>query len=291
MDIAMCLEDSNERCVSLEMRLQTQNMGPSNSKEGMHDKYSQIIRYLLLKSLEESSYGDSPPLDDLEGIEIFGIHFVINMLALRLFNKEFENILERRYQKDPYCETEDVQFFLSRCVLLCPVPTYFNFVLVVAFLTKVVIVDVDDLDCFDIMYMSEFCLDVLYRRIFWKIFQSEEDFEKLNIFCDEFRKKFALTFSTIIELRSTPLCENWINLIQNCLNAPDVGFPLEESEITMFRNASWERNNLEYNQRMAWNIEKTFFSGVRKRQMQSSCQLCGTKCHNYLTYLNSFISI
>ncbi|GFV06262.1 hypothetical protein TNCV_915561 [Trichonephila clavipes] len=198
-DVEIRLEATSVSGVSQDKSLLgflTREWAKKEEEKGMHDKYLHITRYLLLNSLEESSFGiDAPFHYELEKLDFYGIYVVTNMLAFCVFNNVFKKILEKRdeiklYSRtDSDCDTSDVQFLLSRCTLLCPVPTYYNFVLVVAFLTLVVFMDIDILNCFQTMYISEFCLSVLHRRTFWKIFQSEEDYKKLKIFCDEFRKR------------------------------------------------------------------------------------------------------
>ncbi|GFU46039.1 hypothetical protein TNCV_4692261 [Trichonephila clavipes] len=326
-DVEMCLEASSVSGVSQDKCLLgflTQKLAEKEETKGMPEKYLHIIRYLFLNSLDESPFFvEATFFDELENIEFYGIHVVTNMLAFFIFHKEFEKILEKGDEIKTFsatdsdsdsdcetdsnsycktdsdsdcgtysdCDTEYVQFLLSRCTLLCPVPTYSTFVLVVAFLTLAVIGDVDGLDCFNIMFLSEFCLSVLYRRKFWKIFQSAKDYEKLKKFCDEFRKHFKPTRSSMTELRTTSTGQNWRNFIRRSMEASGDSFPLEESEIEMFKYASSMSNNMKCKPEILQRIEKAFFSGERKRQMQSFCHLCKTKCHNYLIYVNSFISV
>ncbi|GFQ81415.1 hypothetical protein TNCT_71071 [Trichonephila clavata] len=294
----MCLEASNVRDVSQEVCLQNRKIGSSDSEaqngipvqEDMRDRFSCVTKYLLLMSLDDCSiYSRLPFMHELEDIEFFGIYEVTNLLALCLFREDFNRILERRSEINTESEMDHAQFLLSRCVLLCREPTYPRFVLTVAFLSNVVVLDVDDLECFRVAYIAEFCLNVLYRRIFWKIFRSREDYQKLRIFCHEFYKQFDLC-SAITELRKAPFYVTWQKLIQGCIEDPKIIFPFEESEIEMFCNARQVMNNMECKPEMAWKIENTYFSSLGLRKMQSLCQFCGTKCHNYLTYVSSFIS-
>ncbi|GFY47575.1 hypothetical protein TNIN_78861 [Trichonephila inaurata madagascariensis] len=247
MFLELCPQTSNVLGVSKGACLQAQNMGSDTKlqnellkeEKGEHEIYSHAIRYILLKSLDESSLCvGSAFFDKLRRGVFFETYLVTHMLSSFFFRKEFEEILERRFETNSECEIEDVKFLLSRCALLSPVPTYSNFVLVASFLTAAVRMDFNDFNCFDILYISEFCLSVLYRRRFWKIFQSPGDYWRLKIFCDEFLEKCQPTHSKLTELKKTSFGENWRNQIQSCMEDNNVSFPLEESEIEMFKNAS-----------------------------------------------------
>ncbi|GFY46602.1 hypothetical protein TNIN_66971 [Trichonephila inaurata madagascariensis] len=208
---------SQDKCL---LGLWTQELAEKEEEKDVPLKYLHITRYLLLNSLDESPFCLDPLFfDELEKNEFYGIYVVTNMLAFCIFNNVFKKILEKREEIKSYsktnsdCDTSDVQFLLSRCAFLCPVPTYSNFVLVVAFLTLVVFMDIDILNCFHTMYISEFCLSVLYRRKFWQIFQSEKNYKELKYLCNGFRKHFNLTHSAMTELRNTSVGENWMNLL------------------------------------------------------------------------------
>ncbi|GFQ86830.1 hypothetical protein TNCT_512061 [Trichonephila clavata] len=294
----MCPEDSNVPGVAQEVCLQKQNMGSSDSEtqnglleeEDMHGRYSRMTRYLLLMSLEEcTSYSRLPFFHELEDIEFYGISAVTNYIRLCLFREEFSKILEKRNEKNTYCEVKHVEFLLSRCVLLCPLPTYPRFVLVVAFLINVIILDVDNIECFRITYLAEYCLNVLYGRMFSKIFRSREDYQCLKNFCHRFYRQLELC-STMSELRKTPVFVTWRKLIQGCIEDSDGFFPFKQSEINLYFKAVRERNCMECEPEMARTLESTYFSGPEFRKMQSLCQICGAQCHNYLTYVSSFIS-
>ncbi|GFQ73659.1 hypothetical protein TNCT_383621 [Trichonephila clavata] len=120
-------------------------------------------------------------------------------------------------------------------------PTYSSFVLVVAFLIKVVITGVD-------VFWTATTLCTYLN--FALVFHIEEDFPvyrrllEIENFLVYFEKLYILRHSTVQELWNTSLSENWKNLIQSCLEDTNVSFPLEESEIEIFRNASWVMKNM-----------------------------------------------
>ncbi|GFY59511.1 hypothetical protein TNIN_34211 [Trichonephila inaurata madagascariensis] len=298
LKVEMGPETSNVRGVSQEVCLQNQNTGfyDSVTQNGtqvevdMQEKYSCLMRCFLLKSLDDCEvYSRLPFIHELENVEFYEIYEMINLLAMGVFYKQFNKILERRNEINANIDMDHAQFLLSRCVLLCREPTYPTFVLVVAFLSNVLILDVDDLECFKVAYITEFCLSVLYRRIFWKIFRSREDYRRLQFFCIKFNKKFGL-HSAFTKLPKASVYVNWKKLIQDCIEDPNIEFPLEESEIEMFRNARRELDNMECKPKMSLKIENTYFSDSGLRKMHSLCAFCGTKCHNYLAYVSSFKS-
>ncbi|GFS33493.1 hypothetical protein TNIN_401831 [Trichonephila inaurata madagascariensis] len=257
--------------------LQNPNMGSSESEtlngipveEYMLDRYSCMSRYLMLMSLDESLlYSRLPFLQELEHIEFFGVYDVANFLRLYLFREEFNSILERRTEVHFNNEMKHAEFLLSRCVLLCLEPTYPRFVLVVAFLMHVVILDVNKVQCFRLTYIAEFCLNVLHGRMFKKIFRSPEDYQRLQIFCQEFCRKLTL-FSTMSELRKTPFFVTWRKLILGCIVDPHVFFPFEEEEIDFFYYARRVMNNLECKPDLEIELDITYFSGRGLRKMQS----------------------
>ncbi|GFX75072.1 uncharacterized protein TNCV_4064741 [Trichonephila clavipes] len=269
-------EDRDVSQGKIAMGVWSQELVEKEEGKGVPIQYLYLTRYFFLHSLIGSPYCvDASFFEGFEMFDIYGIYLVINKLAFSIFHKEFEEILGKRYAKKSYnatdsdsdCETdsssdddqEDIKYILSRCTLLCPVPTRSNFVLVVAFLIRVVMMDIKILDCFHTLYICEYFLKVLYKRTFWKIFQSEEDFNKLKCFCDGFCK---LKYSSLTELRNTPFGENWINLVQSCMEVSDVSFSLENSEKEIF-DIGWSmRNNLEFNPEISEEIEKAFFSGL-----------------------------
>ncbi|GFY40828.1 hypothetical protein TNIN_52371, partial [Trichonephila inaurata madagascariensis] len=164
--------------------------------------------------------------------ELSYVTLVVNILST-IFQEDFDKILEEDYPID--CELDYSKFLLSRCELLCPEPTYSSFLLVSAFLDNLIVCEAGDQECFETLYISEFCLLVLYRRLFWKIFNSEEGHQNLKKFCDEFHKNFT-DDSTLSDLRNTCVGLNWIKVVQDCVNATDVHFSLEDVDIKQFEN-------------------------------------------------------
>lgn len=134
----------------------------------MHCIYSWVTRYLLLDTLGGCPvYSRIDCFLELSNDELNEISRTLGILIGRFFAKEFQKILEGFKE---VTEIAYAEFIFSRCALLCQEPTtYSSFLLVAAFLSNLVLMNVNDLSCFRILYISEFCFNVLYRRLFWKV--------------------------------------------------------------------------------------------------------------------------
>ncbi|GFQ76459.1 hypothetical protein TNCT_179981 [Trichonephila clavata] len=253
-------------------------------------RYSRITRYVLLRSL--AWYNTSPKLDfideELSYHEFCDISNVVNIL-LKIFCDDFDKILE---SGDNICldsEIEYAQFLLSRCKLLCLEPTYSSFLLVSAFLNNLVLRDGENLECFRIMYITEFCFLVLHRRFFWKIFDSKDGYQNLQKFCDEFHDNFTKD-STLRDLRKRTVGAKWINIVQNCVDASLVSFFLEDGEVKLFEEEYSKINDMECKSDHLREIESLLFPPCERSETEIFCKICDSKCHNYLVYVSQFCS-
>ncbi|GFY68738.1 hypothetical protein TNIN_418141 [Trichonephila inaurata madagascariensis] len=154
------------------------------SEESTPLRYFGITRHVLLKSL--ALFNGSPKLDfheELQPHEFSDIAEVVNNI-LRIFRDDFDKILEAgdNIYRDP--EIEYVQFLLSRCKLLCLQPTYSSFLLVCAFLCNLILGVGENIECFRILYITEFCF-VLNRRFFEGFNDGYQNLQKYS--CYEFR--------------------------------------------------------------------------------------------------------
>ncbi|GFY74802.1 hypothetical protein TNIN_78771 [Trichonephila inaurata madagascariensis] len=198
-----------------------------------------------------------------------------------IFCAEFDKILESGDDISLDPEIEYAQFLLSRCKLLCLEPTYSSFLLVSAFLTRANFAG--NIECFRTLYITEFCFLVLYRRVFWKIFNSFEGFQNLHKFCDEFHKNFTVD-STLSDLRNTSIGAHWRHTVLHSVDATDESFnsSLEDEEVKSFEEEYSARNHMDCVSEASREIESFLFPC--KSEIKSLCKTCGSKCHNYLAY-------
>ncbi|GFU26192.1 hypothetical protein NPIL_458181 [Nephila pilipes] len=247
--------------------------------------YSNIARYSLLRSLIPSSISNRICfyLQTMKS-EFFAVSR-INALVGHFFYYDFENIIGLNVEKSNGSEIEFSEFFLSRCLTLCGEPTFSNFILVASFLSYLVYSFFNEHGCFRVMYIIEFCFVVLYRRIFWKIFKSREDFKKLLVFCDEFVNQME-TDATLSGLFNTLYGQNWIVRVNDAINNIDDVFSLTESEIELFKNSysmeslSATPSELEEIIIDCLDSEPNIFHHVSN---------CGSKCYRYLYNARHFL--
>lgn len=288
--------------ISREISLQVQNMQfcACNKQNAIleeenysrHFKYSCIIRFLLLEKVYFSAISERLLfLNKLEhpSEELDRISSVVCALKNSFF-LDFQKIINTDKDKFELSEMEFAKCLLSRCVFLCHETTYFHFLLVAAFLDTLVFNYVDDFECFRILYISEFCFNILYRRIFWKILETEEDFLKLVKFCIEFLEKFTLN-SRLIEIENTVVRKRWVGRVKNCLNDMDVHFNFKKSEVELFEMLYSKRNHMKCKSEFSRKIENILYCDSEASEEERVCSFCCTKCHNYLEYAKLFISI
>ncbi|GFQ69888.1 hypothetical protein TNCT_50391 [Trichonephila clavata] len=250
-------------------------------------RYFDMTRFVLLKSLSICSI--SPKfnflLDEVPRHELSDVADVVQKLLL-IFRADFDKILESGddVSRDP--EIKRAEFLLSRCKLLCLEPTYSSFLLVSAFLNNLILSDGENIECFQILYITEFCLLVLYRRLFWKIFNSKDSYVNLQKFCEQFQKSFTLD-STLSDLGKTTVGENWINSVQRSVDTTDnLNFSLEDFEVNSFEDDYSATNHMECVMEYSREIESILFPC--KSEIETFCETCKSKCHNYLSYGSQF---
>ncbi|GFR08839.1 hypothetical protein TNCT_9631 [Trichonephila clavata] len=253
--------------------------------------YERLRKYLLLKSLIPT-YIPQEIRDELEHViepAYFEIEFVIEDLCKYLFYDEFEKILEENTNMFGSSEIECAKFLLSGCISLCdePEPTYFNFLLVAAFLRESVFHFFGEYKCYRILYIGEFCFDVLYNRRFRKIFESREVYENLEFFCQEFLRIFPLN-TTQEEFKASTFGKYYIDFVEERFNVNNDSFSLKESEVESFEtfySLESKANQEEWPILLETeNAESDHFDA--SEHYPSDCETCGSNCSDYLDYIN-----
>ncbi|GFQ79028.1 hypothetical protein TNCT_535251 [Trichonephila clavata] len=218
----------------------------NENKQGKEDKelmrvrnrheYYRTVQYLLLKSL--AGYNTSLKLSFLEkfmDLSLSDVADVVHILG-GIFRADFNKILKAGDGIYENSEIEYAQFLLFRCLkLLFREPSTSSFLLVSAFLDILVLTGCEKVECFRFVFIVDFCFTVLYKRFFWMIFNSVEDYQNLQQFCNEFLKHFTRD-STLSELRNIRVGAKWINIVQHCVDAIDVNFSLTGGEVKWFEH-------------------------------------------------------
>ncbi|GFQ73661.1 hypothetical protein TNCT_383631 [Trichonephila clavata] len=253
--------------------------------------YQRLKRYLLLEPLIATLIPQEicKELEHMTKPAYFGIEIVIGDLGVYLFYGEFEKIVSASAEIFRSSEIECAEFLLSRCLRLCDEsePTFFNFLLVAAFLSESVLNSFRDCKCYRILYIGDFCFEVLYKRLFWKVFESREVCEKLELFCQEFFKLFPPD-SMQDEFQDSIFGKYCIYFVEERINVHNDSFYLNESELELFEKFhSMESNS----KREEWltsceteNAEDAYFDA--REYYSSDCETCGSKCFDYLHYVN-----
>ncbi|GFS62009.1 hypothetical protein TNIN_322811 [Trichonephila inaurata madagascariensis] len=262
----------------------------SDKKELCH--YRCLTRYLLLESLIPTPIPEEikDKLEDMIKPAYFEID-VAQSLSVYLFYDEFQKILGERAEMFDSLEIECAQFLLSRCARLCDEHelSHFNFLLVAAFLREAVFHFFLEYKCYRILYIGEFCFDVLYNRLFWKVFESRKVYEKLELFCQEFSKHFTAD-TTQVEFRNSIFGKYCIHFFEERLNDFNDSFSLTESEVELFEKFYSMKSNVKHEERLLLreteNAQDAYFDA--REFYPSDCETCGSKCFDYLNYVNSW---
>lgn len=289
LDCATGREPSNGRSISRVIRLQ--NVIPKEEADDIHYVYSSVTRYLLLKTL---SFSEIPSnisfIKEMKPNEFSVISKVMGCLGKTFFHDDFVKILDAGEGKISISDVVFAEFLISRCLMLCGGElTHVTFTLVAAFLSNLVSIDVCELDCFHTLYICEFCLKILYRRMFWKIFQSKEDYEKLRTFCEEFFKSIEQGM-TLNEFQNTDYGSKWCNLVRKCIDTTEDRFWLEDLEIEVFENHYSVESHMEYNSYISPEIQSRYFHDFDRSQIEEFlCDQCTSKCYKYLEHASMFL--
>ncbi|GFX14572.1 hypothetical protein TNCV_1986851 [Trichonephila clavipes] len=253
--------------------------------------YERLKRYLLLESLIPTSIPQEirDELADVIKPAYFGIEFVTQNLSKHVFYDEFQKILEETAGIFGSTEIECAKFLLSRCIRLCDEsqPTYFNFLLVAAFLKESISHFFLVYKCYRILYIGDFCFDVLYSRLFSKVFEYREIYENLELFCNKFLEYFTPD-TTQDEFQDSTFGKYCLHFVEERFHIKNDIFSLKESEVELFETFySMESiaNGEEGRElRQTENSESTHFDA--REHYPFDCETCGSKCSDYLNYIN-----
>ncbi|GFW13290.1 hypothetical protein TNCV_3767071 [Trichonephila clavipes] len=161
------------------------------------------------------------------------------------------------------------------------------FLLVAAFLRESVLQIYHECKCYRILYICDFCLDVLYNRLFRKVFDSREVYEELELFCKEFLEHFTED-TTQREFQDSPFGRYCVRFVEERFHINNGSFSLQESEIelseTFYSVESEAKDEEMYILQETENAESDYFHA--KEHYPSECTECGSKCSDYLNYVN-----
>ncbi|GFU19887.1 hypothetical protein TNCV_2269141 [Trichonephila clavipes] len=253
--------------------------------------YVCLKRYLLLESLIPTRIPEEirDELEDMIKPAYFGIELVTQVLSAYLIYGEFDKILRESTEMFGSSEIECAQFLLSRCIMLCdePEPSHFNFLLVAAFLNESVFRFFLEYKCYRMLYIGDFCFYVLYNRLFRKVFESREVYEKLELFCQEFLKHFTPE-TTQGEFQDSLFGKYCINFVEERFNVNNDSFSLTTSELELFEKFYSMQSNAKHEEWSALReteyAEDAYFDA--REYYLSDCESCGSKCFDYLNYVN-----
>ncbi|GFU19893.1 hypothetical protein TNCV_2269191 [Trichonephila clavipes] len=254
--------------------------------------YVCLKRYLLLESLVPTRIPEEIK-DQLEHMikpAYLEIDLVTQSLSTNLIYSEFDKILGERAEMFGSSEIEYAQFLLSRCIRLCDEtePEYFNFLLVAALLKEAVLRFFLDCKCYRILYIGDFCFDVLYNRLLRKVFESREVYKNLELFCQEFLKHFTPE-TTQGEFQDSTFRKYCIHFVEERFKDFNDSFSLTESEVELFEKFYSIESNAKHKEwfvlRGRDKAEDAYFDA--REYYLSDCETCSTKCFDYLNYINS----
>ncbi|GFY49739.1 hypothetical protein TNIN_106651 [Trichonephila inaurata madagascariensis] len=252
--------------------------------------YASFKRYMLLKSLH--GFDISPDirieLEKRYNGKYAGVELVNLELGAFLFSGENENILKANEEMFHLSEKACAKLIISRCIQLWDdgKPTHFNFVLAAAFLKESIFHFFQKYKCFRMLYIVDFCLDVLCDRMFWEVFKTKEFYDKLQLFCDEFIEQ-NMTHSKQGELQKSAAGEYWRNFFKERLRVIDDYFSFTKKEEECFDKCYAVESIAVLED---WPISDETEKAVgdcfdARRYYPSDCMTCGSKCSDYLNYI------
>ncbi|GFR15046.1 hypothetical protein TNCT_678561 [Trichonephila clavata] len=251
--------------------------------------YERLKQYTLLKTLVATDISQEVS-DELE-LMINRACLRVDVVAEELGEYLFHNGFKGSEKMFDLSEIKVAEFLLSRCIKLCDEsePMYFNFLLVTAFLKESVFHFFLKYKCFRILYVADFCLEILYDEVFWKGFNSKNFYKKLKLFCQEFFNRFS-SDSTSCALQDSTFGKYCIDIVDERLNVIDDSFSLDETNVEVFEKYYSLESIVK---REEWPIlrkteiaESAYFDA--RKYYTSNCETCGSKCSDYLNYMNFF---
>ncbi|GFS48950.1 hypothetical protein TNIN_280831 [Trichonephila inaurata madagascariensis] len=253
--------------------------------------YDRLKQYLLLESLIPTFIPQEirEELEDMIKPAYFGIEFVTQDLSKHIFYDEFQKILGESAGIFGSSEIECAKFLISRCIRLCdePEPTYFNFLLVATFLKESIFHFFLVYKCYRILYIADFCFNVLYNRLFWKLFESREVYENLEFFCNKFLEHFTPD-TTQGEFQGSNFGKYCIHFVEERFHVNNDSFSLKESEVELFETfysmESIAKREEWQEMRETENSESAHFDA--REHYPFECETCGSKCSDYLNCIN-----
>lgn len=278
--------------LQLMQNLQISNSSQDNEMANMQTshyyKYNSLARYLVLKSTSRSDISREL-LSELNKIGL-SEYFVINDVMCKLsnfFRHDFDKILgsigEQLYAYDLEC----VALIISRCVILIGDPSYYSFLLVAAFLERVVTDGIFEMQCFRILPFCELCFDILYNRYFQKIFISVETYVNLYGFCRTFRQYIQDS-----RMGETPVGKIYMDLIKKCVEVTDASFSLTDSEKEMFSEICYlDVSRTVDTRRLSGKMSKGINSYIDTSNDNKVivCEVCYSRCYCYIDIIEDFV--
>ncbi|GFY76145.1 hypothetical protein TNIN_447601 [Trichonephila inaurata madagascariensis] len=253
--------------------------------------YSALVRFLVLEGSvpETISLELLSELNNMNMPQFFGFEGVVCMFG-NLFDPYFNEILESIGDEIDSFEMECATSILSRCVILAGEPSVFTFLLVAAFLHTVIFEGINEYSCFRILPISEFCFEVLYKRLFHTVFVSERVYEYMFSYFDTFRNKTPAP--TLEEFQETRLGQFYTDLIKKCVEVNiDASFTLTDSEKEMYH----EICSLHISPVCGtWSLSHKFDKGMNSYLITDEvdkvivCNNCQSKCYSYLDIIEDF---
>ncbi|GFR17525.1 hypothetical protein TNCT_691161 [Trichonephila clavata] len=252
--------------------------------------YKRLKRYFLIRSLLTTGIHDRIRRQIVFKMkrEYFGIDCVAETFCEYLFFDEFKRMFRASLDKFYLSEIQGAEFLLSQCIILCDEgePTHFNFLIVASFLNQSIFHFLREYECFRILYIADFCFDVLYDRLFRKVFESKEIYEKLKLFCLDFLRNFS-SESTLCLLQKSPFGNYWMHFVEGRHKDPANSFSLNEKELELFEKFYSLESNAKDEECPVLSTTENARSSLNIRSFYpSDCKNCGSTCSNYLSYIN-----
>ncbi|GFU32815.1 hypothetical protein NPIL_317801 [Nephila pilipes] len=202
-------------------------------------QFMYLIHYLVSMSLEDCFYPDETDgwifhaYDTIrETLEY--LHYVFMKQIEEIFHSNTETILGSRITS--------VQFLLSRCLAICEEPSNLSLLMVWNFIYDILFYWVFERACHRIFFDCEFCLSALYKRKFWKIFRSKEDFDIFVSFSQKLLevlkpKKNAGEYDSALDVLPDH-GQYAAQLMENCANVIETDFHFTPLEMKFLRLSS-----------------------------------------------------